>query len=70
MSIKNAPQKWPEISAAAKACGAKDWNMRKWLARCEIPAGWKLKILQQTKGKVKLEDMVIVAHVDARETAA
>jgi hypothetical protein len=59
MSKKNRPPKWNEISAAAKACGANHWAMRKWLERCEIPASWKLKIIEQTKGKVTLRDMVI-----------
>ena len=67
---KNAPPRWNEISAAAKACGARDWAMRKWLVRCEIPAVWKLRIMEQTKGKLKLDDMVIVDHTEARETAA
>jgi hypothetical protein len=56
---KNAPPKWNEISACAKACGAGDWAMRKWLERCEIPAGWKLKIIEHTRGKIALGDMVI-----------
>ena len=59
MSIKNAPPKWNEIVVAAKACGAGEWAMRKWLARCDIPPAWKLKIFEQTKGKVKLADMEI-----------
>ncbi|MEX2739952.1 hypothetical protein AB3480_00635 [Rhizobium mongolense] len=59
MSIKNAPPKWNEITDAAKACGAGDWAMRKWLERCEIPAGWKLKIIEHTGGNVTLDDMVI-----------
>lgn len=67
MSIKNAPPKWKEITETAKACGARDWAMRKWLERCEIPAAWKLKIIAHSKGRVKLDDMVIQ---QARETAA
>lgn len=66
MSIKNAPPKWKEISEAAKACGAGDWAMRKWLERAEIPAAWKLKITAKTKGKVSLKDM----EITTRETAA
>lgn len=62
---KNAPTKWNEIATAAKACGAGDWAMRKWLERCEIPAGWKLKIIERTKGKVTLNDMVIKQSEDA-----
>ena len=69
MSIKNAPPKWNEIADAAKACGANHWAMRKWLERCEIPAGWKLKILEHTSGKISLDDMVITA-AEARESAA
>lgn len=65
MSIKNAPPKWNEIADAAKSCGAGDWAMRKWLERCEIPAGWKLKIIERTKGKVTLNDMVIKQAEDA-----
>lgn len=67
MSIKNAPPKWNEIVAAAKAEGAGDWAMRKWLERCEIPAGWKLKIMQRTRGKLKLNDMEITRQVEAAE---
>lgn len=59
MSIKNAPPNWNEISLAARACGAGEWAMRKWLERCEIPAAWKLKIFNKTKGKIRLEDMEI-----------
>lgn len=65
MSIRNAPPKWNEISEAAKACGAGDWAMRKWLERCEIPASWKLKIIGKTRGRVSLKDM----EISARETA-
>ena len=65
MSIKNAPPKWNEISTAAKECGAGEWAMRKWLERCEIPAAWKLKIVERTKGKIKLDDMVIRQAEDA-----
>ncbi len=65
MSIKNAPPKWNEITDAAKASGAGEWAMRKWLERCEIPASWKLKIFEQTKGSVSFEDMTIVEKVDA-----
>lgn len=68
MSIKNAPTKWNEITEAAKACGAGDWAMRKWLARCEIPAGWKLKIINHTGGSVTLADMEIT--MAQSETAA
>ncbi len=57
MSIKNAPPKWEEISAAATACGAGKWAMRKWLARGAIPSDWKLKILDKTRGRIKLADM-------------
>jgi len=67
MSIKNAPPKWTEIVAAAKAEGAGEWAMRKWLERCEIPAGWKLKIMQRTRGRLKLTDMEISPHVEAAE---
>lgn len=56
---KNAPPKWHEIADAAKACGAGDWAMRKWLERCEIPASWKLKIVDRTRGRISLDDMVI-----------
>ncbi len=66
MSIKNAPTKWNEITEAAKACGAGDWAMRKWLERCEIPASWKLKIFEQSKGLITFDDMVI----RQQETAA
>lgn len=66
MSIKNAPPKWNEIATAAKASGAGDWAMRKWLERGEIPAAWKLKIFKRTKGRVSLDDMII----KSRETAA
>jgi len=66
MSIKNAPTKWTEITEAAKACGAGDWAMRKWLERCEIPASWKLKIFEQSKGLITFDDMVI----RQQETAA
>ena len=59
MSIKNAPTKWNEITEAAKACGAGDWAMRKWLERCEIPASWKLKIFEQSNGSITFDDMVI-----------
>jgi len=59
MSIKNAPPKWNEITAVAKACGAGDWAMRKWLERCEIPGDWKIKIFEKTKGKITFDDMVI-----------
>ena len=64
---KNAPPKWNEITAAAKAEGAGDWAMRKWLERCEIPAAWKLKIMQRTRGRVKVSDMEITPHVEAAE---
>lgn len=67
MSIKNAPPKWNEIVAAAKAEGAGEWAMRKWLERCEIPAGWKLKIMQRTRGKLKLNDMEITRQTEAAE---
>jgi hypothetical protein len=70
MSIKNAPPKWNEIVAVAKTCGAGDWAMRKWLARCEIPATWKLQILEASGGKLSLDDMVIAAHSDEQEHAA
>lgn len=66
MSIKNAPPKWNEIVIAAKAEGAGDWAMRKWLERCEIPPKWKFRILQRTKGRVKLDDMEI-KQVEAAE---
>jgi hypothetical protein len=59
MSIKNAPPKWNEITKAAEACGAGEWAMRKWLERKAIPSDWKLKILEKTKGRVKLSDMEI-----------
>lgn len=59
MTIKNAPPKWNEIADAAKACGAGDWAMRKWLERKEIPAGWKLKIIDRAGGSITLDDMVI-----------
>lgn len=59
MSIKNAPTKWNEISEAAKACGAGEWAMRKWLERCEIPAAWKLRIFEHSKGSLSFEDMSI-----------
>ncbi len=61
MSIKNAPTKWNEIAAAAKACGAGDWAMRKWLARCEIPANWQLRIFNHTNGEIAFADMIITA---------
>jgi hypothetical protein len=61
MSIKNAPPRWNEIVAAAKACGAGDWAMRKWLERCEIPAAWKLKIIKQSSGMISIADMEIAA---------
>lgn len=67
MSIKNAPSKWTEISNAAKACGAGEWAMRKWLERCEIPPGWKLKIMQHTRGRLKLNDMEITRQTEAAE---
>lgn len=70
MSIKNAPPKWTEIAAAAKACGAGDWAMRKWLERCEIPAAWKLKIIEHTRGMVSLADMDIVERNDPQEVRA
>jgi len=60
MSIKNAPTRWDEISKAAKACGAGSWAMRKWLERCEIPAGWKLKIFEHSRGKISFNDMEIL----------
>lgn len=60
MTIKNAPHKWNEIAEAAKALGAGDWTLRKWLDRCVIPAAMQLKIIKHTGGKVKLSDMVIV----------
>lgn len=59
MSIKNAPPKWNEITKAAKARGAGEWAMRKWLERGAIPPGWKIEILEETRGKVKLSDMEI-----------
>ena len=60
MSIKNAPPKWIEIENAAKACGADQWAMRKWLTRCKIPADWQIKIVQQARGTLSFDDMVIV----------
>ncbi len=59
MSIKNAPPKWNDIVTAAKACGASDWAMRKWLTRKRIPADWKLRIIDKARGRVKLCDMEI-----------
>lgn len=70
MSIKNAPPKWNEISAAAKACGAGEWAMRKWLERCDIPDGWKLKIFRHSGEKISFDDMEIVAANTRSETAA
>lgn len=66
MSIKNAPPKWNEIVAAAKACGAGEWAMRKWLERCEIPASWKLKLIEHNS-KLKLRDLEIVEATEAAE---
>lgn len=68
MTIKNAPPKWPEIAEAAKALGAGDWTLRKWLDRCAIPAAMQLKIINFTGGKLTLEDMVIV-DTRSREAA-
>lgn len=65
MSIKNAPPKWEEITKAAKACGAGEWAMRKWLERRRIPAEWKIKIVEHANGRVKLCDM----EIRERETA-
>lgn len=65
MSKKNRPPKWNEIASAAKECGAGDWAMRKWLERCEIPARWKLKIIERAKGKISLKDLVIQQSEDA-----
>lgn len=59
MSIKNAPPKWNEITKAATARGAGEWAMRKWLERGAIPPGWKIEILKETKGRIKLSDMEI-----------
>ena len=66
MSISNAPPKWNEIAKVAKACGAGDWAMRKWLERRKIPAAWKIKIAAKSNSKISLEDM----EIEARETAA
>jgi len=68
MSIKNAPPKWNEISQSAKACGAGDWAMRKWLERCEVPPAWKLKILSHASGRLSLDDLVIT-KAEVREAA-
>lgn len=70
MSTKNAPPRWNEIAAIARDCGAGDWAMRKWLARCEIPAAWKLRILERSSGDLSLDDMVITASSDEEESAA
>jgi hypothetical protein len=59
MSIKNAPPKWNDIVVAAKACGAGDWAMRKWLERKRIPGEWKLRILDKGRGRLKLNDLEI-----------
>lgn len=69
MSKENAPAKWKEIVAAAKDCGASDWAIRKWLARREVPPGWKLKIIERTRGRVSLKDMLIKprSEGDSRE---
>lgn len=69
MKIKNAPTKWNEISETASKCGAGYWAMRKWLARCEIPAVWKLRIIEESNGKLSLADMEFAAKVE-EETAA
>jgi translation initiation factor 2 alpha subunit (eIF-2alpha) len=65
MSKNNAPPKWDEIKTAAKACGAGDWAMRKWLERKRIPADWKIKILEKARGRVKLADMEITGQAEA-----
>lgn len=70
MSIKNAPPKWNEIVMAAKACGAGDWAMRKWLERCDIPAVWKLKIIEHTAGRIGISDMEISEAPAAAEQVA
>lgn len=68
MSISNAPKKWNEINAAAKACGASEWARRKWLSRCEIPAAWKLKIHGFSRGKISFSDMEMKpAEVEAAQ---
>lgn len=67
MSIKNAPTKWNEIATAARECGAGEWAMRKWLERCEIPAAWKLKIIEHTSGRIGIADMEIVPTTEAAE---
>lgn len=64
---KNAPENWNEISAAARECGAGDWAMRKWLERKAIPASWKIKLMQHTRGRLKVSDMEITQHKEAAE---
>lgn len=70
MSIKNAPPKWKLISEKARECGAGDWAMRKWLERKNIPAEWKIKIIEKSRGRIKLHDMEIVEPVESAESAA
>jgi hypothetical protein len=36
--------------------------MRKWLERCKIPADWQIKIVQQARGTLSFDDMVITDH--------
>jgi hypothetical protein len=65
MSKKNAPEHWDKIATAARACGAGEWAMRKWLERCEIPSAWKIKIFEHTSGAITFDAMEIKASEDA-----
>lgn len=70
MSIRNAPPKWKLIAEKARECGAGDWAMRKWLERKSIPADWKIRIIEKSRGRIKLADMDIEANLREREPAA
>jgi hypothetical protein len=45
-----SPERWPQIAAAAKSAGAKDWQVRKWRSRKDIPGSWHLKLLKACVG--------------------
>lgn len=67
MSIKNAPPKWHLIADHAKALGASDDMMRKWLARCTIPGAWKVRVFERSGGAISFADMEVT---EATEDAA
>ena len=63
MAQETKPPKWPEIEAAARELGVKDWALSKWLQR-GVPGKWHVPLMLQSKGRLSPKDFA------QRETAA